>query len=108
MATFKFTGGVSHFRDKLIDGMIARGYAPEFAERTFSQIEGFGSYGFPESHAASFALIAYASSWMKCHHPGRVLLRAAERPADGFLRPGADRARRARAWGGGAAGMRQS
>ncbi len=69
MATFKFTGGVSHFRDKLIDGMIARGYAPDFAERTFSQIEGFGSYGFPESHAASFALIAYASSWMKCHHP---------------------------------------
>ncbi len=69
MATFKFTGGVSHFRDKLIDGMVARGYSREFAERTFSQIEGFGSYGFPESHAASFALIAYASSWLKCHHP---------------------------------------
>ncbi|MGA9866327.1 MAG: error-prone DNA polymerase, partial [Acetobacteraceae bacterium] len=69
MATFKVTGGVSHFRDKLIDGMIARGYAPDFAARTFSQIEGFGSYGFPESHAASFALIAYASSWMKRHHP---------------------------------------
>ncbi len=69
MATFKFTGGVSHFKDKLIAGMIERGYAPDFAERTFSQIEGFGSYGFPESHAASFALIAYASSWMKCHHP---------------------------------------
>ncbi|MEO7470247.1 MAG: error-prone DNA polymerase [Sphingobium limneticum] len=69
MATFKLTGGVSHFRDKLIDGMIARGYEREFAENTFKQIEGFGSYGFPESHAASFALIAYASSWMKCHHP---------------------------------------
>ncbi|TZG25752.1 error-prone DNA polymerase [Sphingomonas montanisoli] len=69
MATFKLTGGVSHFRDKLIDGMVARGYAPDFAEQTFKQIEGFGSYGFPESHAASFALIAYASSWMKCHHP---------------------------------------
>ncbi|SEJ80516.1 error-prone DNA polymerase [Sphingobium sp. AP50] len=69
MATFKLTGGVSHFRDKLIDGMTARGYDHEFAERTFTQIEGFGSYGFPESHAASFALIAYASSWMKCHHP---------------------------------------
>ena len=69
MATFKFTGGVSHFKDKLISGMVARGYTPEFAERTFSQIEGFGSYGFPESHAASFALIAYASSWMKCGHP---------------------------------------
>jgi error-prone DNA polymerase len=69
MATFKFTGGVSHFRDKLVEGMVARGYRREFAERTFKQIEGFGSYGFPESHAASFAKIAYASSWMKCHHP---------------------------------------
>ena len=69
MATFKFTGGVSHFRDKLIAGMVAKGYEREFAEKTFRQLEGFGSYGFPESHAASFALIAYASSWMKCHHP---------------------------------------
>jgi error-prone DNA polymerase len=69
MATFKQTGGVSPFRDKMINGMVARDYTPEFAERTFKQIEGFGSYGFPESHAASFALIAYASSWMKCHHP---------------------------------------
>jgi error-prone DNA polymerase len=69
MATFKVTGGVSHFRDKLVDGMVARGYERDFAERTFSQLEGFGSYGFPESHAASFALVAYASSWMKCHHP---------------------------------------
>ena len=69
MATFKFTGGVSHFKQKLIAGMVERGYTTEFAEKTFSQIEGFGSYGFPESHAASFALIAYASSWLKCHHP---------------------------------------
>jgi error-prone DNA polymerase len=69
MATFKHTGGVSKFRDKLIGGMIANGYTPEFAGTTFKQLEGFGSYGFPESHAASFALIAYASSWMKCHHP---------------------------------------
>jgi error-prone DNA polymerase len=69
MATFKFTAGVSRFRDKLIQGMTARGYDAEFAERTFKQLEGFGSYGFPESHAASFAKIAYASSWMKCHHP---------------------------------------
>ncbi|MDW8414580.1 MAG: error-prone DNA polymerase [Thermaurantiacus sp.] len=69
MATFKFTGGVAHFRDKLVAGMVARGYDREFAERTFRQIEGFGSYGFPESHAASFALLAYASSWLKCHHP---------------------------------------
>ena len=70
MSTFKLTGGVSHFRDKLIEGMVGHGYERCFAERTFSQLEGFGSYGFPESHAASFALIAYASAWMKCHHPG--------------------------------------
>ncbi|CAH1648162.1 error-prone DNA polymerase [Chelatococcus asaccharovorans] len=69
MATFKHTGGVSKFRDKLVGGMIANGYMPDFAANTFKQLEGFGSYGFPESHAASFALIAYASSWMKCHHP---------------------------------------
>ena len=69
MATFKLTGGVSHFKDKLIEGMVDRGYPRAFAEKTFTQIEGFGSYGFPESHAASFAVIAYASSWLKCHHP---------------------------------------
>jgi len=69
MATFKFTGGVSKFQTKLIDGMVANGYTAEFAEQTFRQLEGFGSYGFPESHAASFALIAYASAWLKCWHP---------------------------------------
>lgn len=69
MATFKHTGGVSKFRDRLISGMIARGYEEAFAARTFQQLEGFGSYGFPESHAASFALIAYASAWLKCWHP---------------------------------------
>ncbi|HEY0269605.1 MAG TPA: error-prone DNA polymerase [Sphingomonas sp.] len=69
MATFKVTGGVHNFHDRMIGGMVKNGYAQEFAERTFKQIEGFGSYGFPESHAASFARIAYASSWMKCHHP---------------------------------------
>ncbi|MGO6697152.1 error-prone DNA polymerase [Rhizobium johnstonii] len=69
MATFKFTGGVSRFKDKLVNGMVRKGYTPEFAEKTFSQLEGFGSYGFPESHAASFALIAYASSYIKCHFP---------------------------------------
>ena len=69
MATFKTTGGVSHFREDMISGMMAKGYTQDFAERTFKQIEGFGSYGFPESHAASFAKIAYASSWMKYYHP---------------------------------------
>ncbi|TPI76240.1 error-prone DNA polymerase [Mesorhizobium sp. B2-8-9] len=69
MATFKFTGGVSSFKTKLIDGMVDNGYERGFAEQTFKQLEGFGSYGFPESHAASFALIAYASAWLKCWHP---------------------------------------
>ena len=69
MATFKHTGGVRKFEKKLVEGMVANGYTRAFAEKTFSQLNGFGSYGFPESHAASFALIAYASSWMKCHHP---------------------------------------
>ena len=69
MATFKMTGGVGEFRERLITGMLKNGIAQEFAERLVKQIEGFGSYGFPESHAASFAKIAYASSWMKCHHP---------------------------------------
>ncbi|SFL26590.1 error-prone DNA polymerase [Methylorubrum salsuginis] len=69
MATFKMTGGVHRFEARLIEGMVANGYARDFAERTFRQLEGFGSYGFPESHAASFALLAYASSYLKCHHP---------------------------------------
>jgi error-prone DNA polymerase len=69
MATFKFTGGVDKFREELIDGMTGNGYSPEFAERMCRQLEGFGSYGFPESHAYSFAIIAYESAWMKCHHP---------------------------------------
>ncbi|RSC30672.1 DNA polymerase III subunit alpha [Agrobacterium sp. FDAARGOS_525] len=69
MATFKNVGTISKFRQDLIDGMVEREYDKEFAERIFKQLEGFGSYGFPESHAASFALIAYASSWLKCHHP---------------------------------------
>ena len=65
--------------------MTAKGIAAEFAERVFEQIRGFGEYGFPESHAASFALIAYATAWMKLPLPRRVHLRAAQRPADGFL-----------------------
>ncbi|MFT8720428.1 error-prone DNA polymerase [Acetobacter sp.] len=63
------TASITDFREKMVCGMVANGYTQEFAERTFRHLEGFGSYGFPESHAASFALIAYASSWMKCHHP---------------------------------------
>lgn len=70
LATFKKNGNVSEMRDRFLRGMRKNGYDAEFAERCFSQIEGFGSYGFPESHAASFALLVYASAWIKCHHPG--------------------------------------
>jgi error-prone DNA polymerase len=87
MATFKFTGGVNAFQDKLIAGMLDNGYTREFAERTFRQLEGFGSYGFPESHAASFALIAYASSWMKCHHPDVFLAAILNAQPMGFYAP---------------------
>ncbi|BEV13188.1 error-prone DNA polymerase (plasmid) [Asticcacaulis sp. DW145] len=69
MATFKHTDGVKDFKDDIIDGMMAKGYSRELAERIYEQLRGFGSYGFPESHSASFALIAYASCWLKCHHP---------------------------------------
>jgi DNA-directed DNA polymerase III PolC len=69
MATFKRTGTIGTFRDKMVNGMLARGYPREFAERCFGQIEGFGEYGFPESHAASFALLVYASAWLKCRYP---------------------------------------
>ncbi|NKX45199.1 error-prone DNA polymerase [Roseicyclus persicicus] len=70
LATFKKHGSVSEFRTRFLRGMRANGYDDAFAERCFSQIEGFGSYGFPESHAASFALLVYASAWLKRHHPG--------------------------------------
>ncbi|MDF1736698.1 MAG: error-prone DNA polymerase, partial [Minwuia sp.] len=69
MATFRSKGLVSEHREKMVGRMVERGYDPEFAERCFSQIEGFGEYGFPESHAASFAHLVYVSSWMKCHYP---------------------------------------
>ncbi len=87
MATFKFTGGVSHFRDKLISGMVARGYEESFASQVFSQLEGFGSYGFPESHAASFALLAYASSWLRCWHPDAFCAAILNSQPMGFYAP---------------------
>jgi len=70
LATFKKHGNVGALKSRFLNGMRKNGYEAEFAERCFSQIEGFGSYGFPESHAASFALLVYASAWIKCHHPG--------------------------------------
>ncbi len=70
LATFKKHGNVSEFRDRFMEGMRRNGYEDDFSARCFSQIEGFGSYGFPESHAASFALLVYASAWLKYRHPG--------------------------------------
>ena len=69
MATFRNVGTIENFREKMIGGMVARGYKQDFAERCFKQIEGFGSYGFPESHAQSFARLVYVSSWIKHYHP---------------------------------------
>ncbi len=69
MATFRHSGEIHRFRRLFIDGMVGNGYAQEFAERCFQQIEGFGEYGFPESHAASFALLVYVSAWLKRFHP---------------------------------------
>ena len=69
LTTFKRMGTIGSFRDRFISGMLARGYDADFAARCFAQIEGFGSYGFPESHAASFARLVYISAWLKCHHP---------------------------------------
>ena len=69
LATFKRMGTIGAFRERFISGMLARGYEAGFAERCFAQIEGFGSYGFPESHAASFARLVYISAWLKRHHP---------------------------------------
>jgi len=69
MATFKAQGQVTRFREKLVDGMTKNGYTQEYALRVFKQLEGFGSYGFPESHAVSFALLVYISAWLKCYYP---------------------------------------
>jgi error-prone DNA polymerase len=69
MATFRHNGTIHLYREKFITGMVSRGYDRKFAESCFNQIEGFGEYGFPESHAASFALLVYVSAWIKCHYP---------------------------------------
>src|SRR5215510_11067375 len=69
MATFRRRGTIDRLREKMVGRMTERGYPAEFAERCFNQIKGFGEYGFPESHAASFALLAYTSAWLKCHYP---------------------------------------
>ena len=73
MAAWRRKGGIDQFRRKLVEGLLNNGYTAEFAETIFKQIEGFGEYGFPESHAASFALLAYVSAWLKCHEPEAFL-----------------------------------
>jgi error-prone DNA polymerase len=87
MATFRHNGTLHLFRDKFIAGMTNRGYAQEFAEKCFSQIEGFGEYGFPESHAASFALLVYASAWIKCHYPEAFCAAILNSQPMGFYQP---------------------
>lgn len=69
LAAFRKMGTIGTFRDRFVNGMLDRGYTEDFANQCFSQIEGFGEYGFPESHAAAFAMLAYVSAWLKCHHP---------------------------------------
>jgi error-prone DNA polymerase len=69
MATFRNVGTIHRYEAKMVEGMVGRGYSRDFAERCYNQIKGFGSYGFPESHAQSFAKLVYVSSWLKCHHP---------------------------------------
>ncbi len=87
MATFKRVGTISTFYDKMVHGMVARGYPADFAERCFKQIEGFGTYGFPESHAASFALLVYASCWMKCRYPDAFACALLNAQPMGFYAP---------------------
>jgi error-prone DNA polymerase len=87
MATFKAKGKVSDWQKKLVGGMVARGYSEEFAQRVFKQLEGFGSYGFPESHAVSFALLAYISSWLKWKYPDVFAAALLNSQPMGFYQP---------------------
>jgi error-prone DNA polymerase len=89
MASWKRKGGLGHFYDKLITGMTERGYDRAFAEQIYQQIQGFGEYGFPESHSASFALLAYASAWFKCHEPEAFLAALLNSQPMGFYSPSA-------------------
>ncbi|MGY6630372.1 MAG: error-prone DNA polymerase [Wenzhouxiangella sp.] len=87
MAAWKRRGGLEPFREKLHRGMLERGYSEDFAERIYSQIQGFGNYGFPESHAASFALLTYFSAWLKCHHPAEFACALINSQPMGFYAP---------------------
>jgi error-prone DNA polymerase len=87
MAAWKRKGGLGPFHERLTGRMVAKGYTREYAERIFKQIEGFGEYGFPESHAASFALLVYVSAWLKCHHPDAFLAGLLNSQPMGFYAP---------------------
>ena len=87
MAAWKRKGGLGQFHERLVGRMVAKGYEREFSERIFKQIEGFGEYGFPESHAAGFAQLAYFSSWLKCHHPDAFLAALLNSQPLGFYAP---------------------
>jgi error-prone DNA polymerase len=87
MAAWKRRGGLSPFHKRLVGRMVEKGYTHEYAERIFKQIQGFGEYGFPESHAAGFALLAYVSSWIKCHHPDAFLCGLLNAQPMGFYAP---------------------
>jgi error-prone DNA polymerase len=87
MAAWRRKGGLEKFHDRIVDGMLTRGYTRSFADRVFRQIEGFGEYGFPESHAASFALLVYVSCWIKCHHPDAFLAAMLNAQPLGFYSP---------------------
>ncbi|MDO8048423.1 error-prone DNA polymerase [Janthinobacterium sp. SUN211] len=87
MAAWKRKGGMNNYHDRIVNAMVENGYGKEFAEAIFSQIEGFGEYGFPESHAASFALLTYASSWLKCHEPAAFLCALLNSQPMGFYSP---------------------
>jgi error-prone DNA polymerase len=87
MATFRNVGTIGLFEAKMVDGMVAKGYTADFAQRCFNQIKGFGSYGFPESHALSFARLVYVSSWIKCHHPAAFACALLNSQPMGFYAP---------------------
>jgi error-prone DNA polymerase len=87
MAAWKRKGGMQQYHERIVNGMLKNGYDREFAEAIFSQIQGFGEYGFPESHAASFALLTYASSWLKCHEPAAFLCALLNSQPMGFYSP---------------------
>ena len=87
MATFRRRGTIGLLEEKMVSRMVARGYDRDFAQRCFNQIKGFGEYGFPESHAASFAHLVYVSSWIKCHYPAAFAAALLNSQPMGFYAP---------------------